>query len=758
MIIHKTIETLEAAVYLPFALAKLRWLAANADYSVAQTYIIDDVTVRIQHLPFIGQQYAKLSGGNSIKYEFFTSDAITSSGTYCSPGYNDPVLGPFVMGHATALKPFGVKLRPSMLASYDRLNDAPVLDLLPASTALPQWVSRRSFNDQKVAFAQEYLTTSVKVGADKVLYTTTPAAGQQMLQHNPSSPRVAGLSSIGLSPDIGWDIRNPVYQNHKLLDRVQPLLPPPYWWRRGTVIQAKDSDGALHPIKVVTDSMSNFYFFRLNLPKSELLNASGSDDWYAPSSKVKKISAASFLPSWVETPTVDTASPWPTHGTFTGAGPVSTVFATTAPYPYTPSAFVPGGDAWVGAQIDDTIQNCEYLWTFHPDGTEASAIVHENKGAAEYVVPGTSTVNPVRTMRWGFGNLWIPSAVEAANSSYFAGHGGLQDVDVRVRGLLSVGISVSVTGDGLTDFIVSVTPKMEIRGRHYVDVAYAMARTELLAKGVHRGDLLTSELELFGATPYGLYADRYNLLTVRNTTAGVESAPLIRWRMDAFSSTLPAQSSITVTDYGSTAVKRATIFSPMGTYTYSYLGNSVVAADLKSLSFVVAVTGTTGVVDARGSRGLHLFLYGALAKQAGNIGVGPITDFPDASTLFKLPVYPSIGDLYGVGGDPYDFYEAYSAGQAEAFTTRAPYLLTVHPEGHYAAYATTWMQSSTMPVDPVIDVIGYWGADTSGVPAYIETTHAQMFNAAFSQSRQYMDYQYGNPFAVGVFATAGVWV
>lgn len=769
MIVHKIVETAEAAVYLPFAEAKLRWLAQNAPYAVVQNYTIGDVTIRIEHNPSIGQQSLRLSGGAGVKYEFFTSDARPY-----------PFDAARCYGHTTNVRIGKSAQSSGMAASWDALNGAPLYNP-PATSgeALANWVGIHSYNKQKVSFVQNYTTTVDVTGKTTLHYTTVPVTAIPLLSNRSVNAGASFEEAVGYAypskynVDITWGVGNPVYKDGKEVALLQPLLPPPYWWRRGTVILAKDALGGVHPITVVTDNMSNFHFFRTTLSDALTLGMEGTDVRFVPEANRITVNASSFLPSWVELPTVNTMKPpglvmapqWAQNYSF----------PTSAQYAYVSDPDMPGGDVWAGsANRDDRVQECHYLWVFNSDGSAASAQVRENKGDIKYggltheFVAGTKTA---KVMRWGFYNMWVPPETEASDAGFFAAHGGLTTLQARVPGLISIKIDVNVTGDGPTDFTVAISPTLEIKERWFMDVAYAMNHPKLVAKGIKADDLLTTELELYGPTDPIDIAGQFPIITscpivsVRNMAAGENSTPLIQFGISNGLNDLsgadyagtPRDASIYSSAYVdwrslggvSGAVAKVTV-TPW--FTQSGYGREIHASDLKALAFVFAdysFDGGSGSIPV--TSGLRLFMFGDEIEHVGTPPVAEQYAPPNlANYPTKLPIYP-INDLYA---GPYGFYALYSSC-AELCTTEAHLqVLNVHPTGNFSVYAD-------VPYNPdfgVLDIIAFCTNKPDGTVVYNKTTHRAMFNAAFKQTRNYADYQYDAIYGVGGFATAGMWL
>lgn len=783
MIVHKIIETAEAAVYLPFAQSKLRWLARNATYAVVQNYVVDDITIRIEHNPSIGQQSLRLSGGAGVKYEFFTSDARPY-----------PFEAPVYYGHTTNVTIGKTFVRSKMAASYNKLNDAPLCNP-PATSgaALANWVGIDAYNKQKVSFVQNYTTTISDTGKTTLHYTTVPVTAIPLLANRPVNAGSSFEEVVGhafpssYNVDIGWDVGNPVYKDGGRIALLQPLLPPPYWWRRGTVILAKDALGGLHPITVVTDNMSNFHFFRTTLSSAHTLGMDGSDVRFVPESSRVTVQASTFLPGWVEQPTANTMKP--PGSVMAPQWLQNWGFPTSAQYAYTSDPAIPGGDGWAGsANRDDTVQECHYLWVFNSDGSAASAQVRENKGDIKYhgytheFVDGHYTA---KVMRWGFYNVWIPPETEASDAGFFAAHGGLTTLQARVPGLLSIKIDITVTGGGPTDFTVAISPTLEVKERWYVDIAYAMNHPKLAAKGIKPDDLLTTELELYGDNQLHDTEGQFTTMvscptfTIRNTTSGVDSVPLVQFGGTNSLNTLsgsdyadvPRDSSMITRTIASGANLGGVngdvyVVTVLPWFTQSGYGREILASDLKALAFVFADYSFNGGSNSIPvTSGIRLFMFG---EEISSVGEPPLAEqyAPPNLSLYptKLPIYP-IGDIF-VG--PYSFYSLYSAC-AEFFCSDWVHLniLNVHPTGNYSAYAT-------VPDNPdfgVLDIIASCTTNADGSVAYNKTTHKSMFNSAFAQTRDYSDYYSPGGYIAGVpasttggiypyggFATAGMWL
>ncbi len=767
MITHKIIETPEAAVYTPFALSKLRWMANNIKYAAVQTFIVGDVTIRLEHNPSCGYQIARLSGGVGVKYEFFTSDARPI-----------PIEAEYYYGHATRVTMGRAFARPKMINSYNGLNHAPVYNppFYVDPKAIVDWTTVNSVNKQKVSFVQYYTTTTSVEGKTTTHYTTVPVTAIPMLS-NHSVNAGASFYGYGDSPwtiqtqynvDIGWDIGQPVYKDGKQVAALQPLLPPPYWWRRGTVILAKDADGVTHPITVVTDNMSNFHFFRTTLGDEFTVGMEGTSVRFVPEVNRVTISASSFLPDWVEVPSTSTMKP---PGLVLSRGQLENPFPTAPQYEYTSDTSMPGGDVWAGSENrDDTVQECHYLWVFNSDGSAASAIVRENRGDIKYGGVNQEFLDGnkvAKVMRWGFYNTWIPPETEASDAAFFAGHGGLITLKARVPGLLSIKIDVLVTGDGPTDFTVSITPTLEIKDRWYMDVAYAMNHAKLVEKGVKVDDLLTTELEIYcdnNDLPTGSPTEipggaGCSTVTIRNMSSGTDSTPLLQFGL--ISSREYPDSPRSSFIAAGVAAARAQLGGVDGwvldvrlspNFPQSGYVREFVASDLKALAFIFADYSFADVLgNMLETAGMRLFMFG---EEIYSSGAPPRQEeyAPHDLSMYpvKLPIYPSADEAIG----PYPYYAFYSS--CAEFCTVAVHLavLNVHPDGHFSAYANLYDN----PTYGTVDIIAYC-ASGSGVPVvYNKTTHRSMFNEAFKQNRGYEVYETGKIYSDGGFATVGMWL
>jgi hypothetical protein len=768
VITHKIIETPEAAVYTPFALSKLRWMANNIKYAAVQTFIIGDVTIRLEHNPSCGYQIARLSGGVGAKYEFFTSDARPI-----------PLYAEYYYGHVTRVTMGRASARSKMINSYNGLNHAPVYNppFYVDPKAIVDWTTVNSVNKQKVSFVQYYTTTTSVEGKTTTHYTTVPVTAIPILSNHSVNAGASFDSFAGTNwttqtqydVDIGWDVGQPVYKGGKQVALLQPQLPPPYWWRRGTVILAKDADGVTHPITVVTDNMSNFHFFRTTLGDEFTAGMEGTPVRFVPEVNRVTINASSFLPDWVEVPSTSTMKP---PGLVQGGGWLHLYSFPTAPqYEYTSDTTMPGGDVWAGSENrDDTVQECHYLWVFNSDGSAASAIVRENRGDIKYGGANQEFLNGRRVakvMRWGFYNVWIPPETEASDAAFFAGHGGLITLKARVPGLLSIKIDVLVTGDGPTDFTVSITPTLEVKDRWYMDVAYAMNHAKLVEKGVKVDDLLTTELEVYGDynSSYFISSTEFPrvggcpTVTIRNMSNGTDSTPLLQFGLlsspdypDApRSSSMGAQVRVEADSLGQVAGWVFSVFL-IANFPQSGYGRDFVASDLKALAFIFADYSFADVYgDIPEIAGMRLFMFGEEIYSSGTPPRKEEYAPHDLSTCpVRLPIYPSDDESIG----PYPYYAFYSSC-AEFCTIAVRYaVLNVHPDGHFSAYANLYDN----PTYRTVDIIAYC-ASGSGVPVvYNKTTHRSMFNAAFKQNRGYEVYETGKIYSDGGFATAGMWL
>lgn len=797
------IDSVEAAKYLPFAknIARRRVQFGNfTDWK-------DMGDARIEVKCVNGLCSITITGAPGVRYEFFATDKISFDGGYGTPPYVGSFSNSYVCGHSCIAYGREDGFRATMGSSWTSLNDAPFLDpRYPKATDAPKWIGRPSYNNQKIAFHHGYTVRHKTSKLDRVEYSTTPAAGQAAIAHNrqvPTGTFTLNANRAELGGDVGWDVHQPTYRNSVLASTLQPLLPPPFWWRRGTTVIAKDDKGVEHAFSVVTDAMSNFYFFRTYLGNEHTVAQDPYVERYVPSGSYVKVSAQSFLPAWVELPTVDTMRPYGDSGVnFLGYDPATAAFQfdfpTSPVRPYTSASWMPGGDVWAGSAIDNVVQVCEYLWVFNSDGSEAAAIVHEDKGPATYpqwsadVDPANPPPNDeINVMRWGNSDLWVLPKTVTEKQSYLDAHGKLETIHIRQRGLIAVSISIAIHGDGPVDFTPTVTVNREIRDRHFLDVGFAINHPTLSQKGVTRDALIAAEVEIYlkdnTVTKYDADLETYNLFTVRNLALGDTPAPLVRWAMSTFKfnsthirkvACVDLGNLARVTQHGSTlqVPPYGGLSFPSGDYDFNmqhhellftfkppfdtdpsgYYGNGISAMDLKSLSFVV----TTNSSPHLSNRGVHLYVFGDLMQSSGPSPSSELSNFPDVATMLLVPESPSEQELIdaGVAGFvPYDYWVRYDVMARFMAPSQATHLLDVHPSGHYSAYAQYWASGSQIP-DPVIDVVAHCSVDSDGRVKYRTTSHRALFNKAFAQQREYADYSVGGQYEFGMFASAGMWV
>lgn len=786
----------QAAPALAVGMSKLRELAKH-DYFVNQTFMVDGAMVRISHNPAAQAQYIHVTSAPTARYEFFTSDSGGEYDAYESPGFPG-----VIVGHAAKVNFKTTSYSAAMLISYNGLNNAPVFDpgssLIQGGWPYTAWVSRFAYNDQRIQPFTEYTVSTT----GKLLYTTFPVKGAPTSFNLPATygTAYAAQYGYGLSSDVGWDVRQPVYRGGKLLASLQPLLPRPYWWRRGKTVEVRDENGVAHPFSIVTDAMSNFYVFRTNLSSDNTLKHDGYDAWYVTPGNYRKIPAASVLPEWAEVPTINTMREgryrplfalvpvWDMEGVVvTHEATLPTGASTTVE----PQTGLPGGDPWAGSPRigTDVYQEWEHLWSFNSDGTAASAIVVENCGVARYPMyaetdtnPISNYMHPIKTMRWGFPDVIVPPLTESANGG-FAANGGLKDHPIRRRGLASVSIAITVTGDGPMDFTATVTPTGGVKDKYYTDVAYAMDLPELAAKGVAKDALLTTELEVFRRAAdglpilqptsnlgeqslYGVYTTRCDGVIVQRWLMAQFDRYYVNSHRGYLSNFRISNWAIEGSPYGRTIEEDLPLNAMMytilthgpnnldGSIGPMYLGTTLIADDLKSLSFIVRTSEDS--VYLKG--GLHLYVKGSLVESSGNVGVGSLVPPEDIDTLVKLPIYP--GDANGLHVTwpevviPYDYLAMYNQFYSHTISTRPVSFVNTHPSGSYSAYAHhVNVFSSWAGPDLVIDTIVY-----NSDKGQVKTTHREAFNSAYEQSREYADNLAGASNAFGRFGTGGTWV
>ncbi len=808
MITHKIIFSPDAAKALPFALSKLKFLRENAFYAVTHSYTVNGVNVRIKHLPHAGHQFVYLGGGGSKRYEFFTSDSATRSGKYCSPGYDNP---PTIVGHATlsVFSPQGDRHAP--IYSYSSLAGA------SPDPLTFNWQSRHSVGLQRFYGTKAYAVSS----SGRLVYTTVSGSRRPPWSHHPEM--FGAINPPNIDEDFrmdnwaGWGEHQTIYANGAAVARLQPLLPAPYWWRTGATALVKDATGKIHTFFITTDAMSNFYVFRASLGSEHTVSLEpGSEKFVLPSGYIK-IPASSFLPSWVEQPSIDTMRteqgvPFQSENpidSYEGERFPSTSIPTSAPKPYTLSAEIPGGDVWAGGAMDDKEQSCDYLWAFNSTATEASAVVFEGKGdlfipiRAQGVFEGF--MERAQVLRWGYPDVLVPQKV--GGNPFFAAHGGLKTLKVRRRAVLSVSIGITVFDDSPLGFSVSITPVSSVKNRFFTEVAYALDNADLVTKGVLKDHLLTTEIARY-KEPYlprevatllvrnhtaGQVVSEWRMYNLSHMSAGLTSDPILTesgMRIDPFGDPPDHDYGTTYAGGGLPSTEHVDINAflynvfihgpggykyyaedqflpgyPEGYYHPHYWGNQIVASDLKGLAFIIrtsqnndtpaAATEFSGE-DPRFYGGLHLYAWGALDARVsiGNAGTNMLKF--DGTTMPYVEPYPDGASAEGLlNGYPCsEEYIKYNYLFDRMTSLRPTGFVEAHPEGHYSAFAQYVTPWKRYEGPELhIDTIACNTAD-----GYIYATHKEAFNKAFSQSREYSDCILGGINAFGQMATGGIWL
>lgn len=502
MIVHKIVTSPEAAVYLPFAMSKLRWMETNVKYAVSQTYIVNGVEIHIYHNPFTKQQYARLAGGGYAAYEFFTTDTFVYDPFPGTPPHTVPT-NAYTCGHLTQLR-LGPTLQPRKVVSYTGLDNAPITSYLDgAKGALLQ----NAFNDQKIEFRQNWTTgaESVPLPAvpDPELMTLSVTCTPDIYPPYYLMRQQTIENAARMLGDIGWDLRQTVFQKHAKKAIATVMTPAPKWWRRGTTL--KTSRGL---VVVVTDSFNNFYFFKLSdasQDSSLKVYTTLGEMSYIPLDKCVIVGQEAYMPSWAARCTDDSLVAMPYSLQAASSGNVWNFPDLPVAPPdavlLDPSFAQQGWSS--SAPKSAVFQVNQALWNFSADGSKAVAVVGYDRGPQMWQplrfeegkpYMRFQPLEPVVTARYcslSVADVRIPAELQ----SQFPPELGLYPQNLVTPALVEVNIFAEIDDKG--ELTASVTLRSSDKDAWYVNADYAYRHPDLKALGVNEGDLITGEIRCY---------------------------------------------------------------------------------------------------------------------------------------------------------------------------------------------------------------------------------------------------------------------
>lgn len=882
--VHKVLTGEGSGMYLPFALARLRFLVSMTSNPVVQSFVIGAATVRVEANAAIDQHYVYIDAGGRPVYEFFTTDRVTTDGGVGTPPYNTDLYGSYVCGHTTQVS-LGQTLTPRKVGSYTELDGASEKSYLDGAEGL---VTEAAFNNQKFQPVQQWTTrdSDREVGVTSLMTLSVRCRPDTNLPEYGNQYQIA-RNDTGLLGDVGWDLRQTVFQGHKRVTAAVPLLEAPLWWRRGTTVLV---DG--HMVSVVTDAQNNFYFFKTGeQPADEdnsMSSTQGTIKYLDLSDGVIKVSAADYMPEWVAAATDDTQVSSPgglgrvqedsQYQTWSFTSLAESEFPKTE---HSPNPSLPGSDPWGAAAPSHALyQMNQALWNFSSDGKKAVAIVGYDRGFREWQpveftgdVEHTFNGGPVTTnfkyaplermrqLRYnGFGmlDLQVPEKLHTAGE--FSASGPIE-AKVVTPALLELSLDISVSEDGVLS--ASVTVLQEDKDRWYVNAAYAYKHPDMLAKGVGENALVTGEIcsYVYGtledrATPEIAHDSTYypescfvlstykirsggtdiHEFTISNSWSEVYRGILFPTysfnRGDTIYAPLhlqdyksnvptvnvpnePGHPDVQVCIYGGLNQKQdgswevcQIHYDTMNVKSYvcshpftggiqaslrNFWAGDVLdleeprrvavtswlaAVDLRCLLFVWN-TGWVGIDDTEVTYGCATYLHGSFVEESGERGKDVLEFEVEATAVDErlIKIYPKSADIEA--NCQHDNIQAYIDPQnPSSLLGRKTESVRILSINCYSAPHSALDGSETYPVNvvssapngsyathtnyppwPTVDKVVYSYLDENQQLATTQTTHLELFNKAYNQSRTYDLYGADDrEFGIGSIVSAGAWV
>jgi hypothetical protein len=791
-------------------------METNVKYAVSQTYMVDGVEIHIYHNPFTKQQYVRLVGGGYAAYEFFTTDAFVYDPFPGTPPHNIAT-DAYTCGHLTQLR-LGPTLQPRKVGSYTGLDGAQLVSYLDGAHGA---LLDTAFNDQKLEFRQGWTVGTepqpLPVVPDPELMTLSvtcsyDARAPYYLQHQQTIGSAAHL--IG---DVGWDVRQTVFQKHKKLVSATPLLSAPKWWRRGTTLK---TSGGL--VGVVTDSFNNFYFFKISDVSTDptlTVKATTGEVSYIPLDKCIVVCQDAYMPAWVSRCTDESLAAFPASLQGEGNNYAMKPFA-VAPPSFYPDPGVPR-DAWGSSAPQSAVyQTNQSLWNFSSDGRKAVAIVGYDRGLQQwqplrYVEtndrPQWQPLEPVVTAQYSSDSVY-DVRIPAELAPQFSTALGLRQRHVITPALLELNITAQIDEGGVLTATVGV--RSYDREAWYVNADYVYRHPDLAAIGVHEGDLVTGEVRCYTHNSLAPVSDVYlpesvdvistyrvrkGSTTLLEVATGItapsgspyDGVPVSSIAIPTVTKCTPYGNCFQVYAYGGVNKTGPNTFEVCaikdnggGNYSYTcsnpfvgsiptYVGNPVVppvfsavvsACDLRSLSFVFS----TWSYNTKETRGLVVYKRGVVdysSTDALMYTSFSASEWVDANVLKVYPTSAEI-ELYAprvllgnVDGRVTESMRMIGVDNyTVAHTALGPWNgaalahLSTHPNGSFAACV------DSDGIFGVYDKIEY-SYVKNGVLHTSLSTHADMFNKAFHQTRQHSDYGSATAtFEYGSFGFSGGWV
>lgn len=718
MPIHKIING--DGKYLPFALSKLRQLAAQAAAGsgyAARKFYVDDGSI-IQLSVAGEQQYINMT--SSLRYEFFASEHIFSD-SFASPGYEGLITDPAILGGT------GFVVGSIVRAMPDPTDPLPVSSqALPLDGDTPEWriapgdegtFHKTVGNPDLMPIAQypitptayaihksfEYTNWPGNSNASLVISTQCMAPGLNNQSGFLSAYAWSRLENVGaFTADYGLDVWPALYDSKGSKAGGPAYEDPNIWWRRAAVQTAGG-----RRFFICTDNVGRFQVY----PVKDYVAELGDDFRYLPPTAVKQFTPP--YPAWVTLPTIGT-----------------------------PQA-----------------KTASWLWAFNKDATRCVTCAF-NSVPSEFLKPHHLRVA---------GMTALPEDPDT---------GDWITAREDIPGLVEFEIAITVTGPGDMDFDVEFSLGREMysldSGRFIFDAAYTLK--DQGSMDVPEDMLITAEVECFtsvggyeagpvaaplsptaialrGPGPQSVQAARrvesflvVNVHNVPDRNGPVEMIRRPMWKMDGcrfltadgvrrarLEAEWPYLEELYVGQLGPSSY---TVLSPPPPVDAAagWLGR-IFALELRTMSLNYQLTD-----QIAGQMTQELWVYNEKVKEFVS-PYGPPSAGPYAPCTEKIPSSATHLHQYMLGA---------------SLNTQWGSGFVIHPAGHW---------SHSMPR-------GGEGADVVKFKGRNETTHRELFNAAFRQTRPYSFYQgyydpetreFGAGFAgtnddLGSFRTTGVFI
>lgn len=777
-----------AEMYLPFALSKARYYAAN--WTAPRFYTIHGDGVRITiNVPTADYAQVTVFAEGGAVYDYLTTDKIEEW-----PGFG-PI--PSVGGSYTRVT--GVRAQPITSSS---IGTPPDWDATQFPARLPTFPTN---NRQRV---QQYTWWPFSTAADKTLRATVDNYFMESAISVPTLSNVfdgrrrfSGLTYINTLgyvteayaryyPDILFDILPVHYSRGRTLG-MAPEVKGPLWWRRAAVRKVSHPIHGTRTFVVATDANSNFYAYPLIEGRAgTYLTGAG---WYVQDSARQDVAPTVFLPAGVVQPTVTSMLPIPdVLQYYVDLGGNRVLY-----YIHIDPAYAPldgAGESPIGElpgwTTTDLMQQNHYLWVFNNDCTKAAAVVNVDEYDRWVSETAYSVVTPRPYKFLKNYSPWIrvPYHTENDRAAEIAAIGGTAQMTIVRRAVVEVDIDIVLTGAGVMDFTFSVAHARTLEDQCFVDADYAFNDPRLVTAGAAPGELLVATFDRYvrddGTTIGEGTPAAWNstISTVAGTVRSVDylcmkkanGALLKSFKLNEAREVV--QFNLIADDYlpdwtpSPTPYGRNTTINKDYTFDTAYalvnyrkhLG-AILALDLRSMSVVISgITSPTPTSPITLVSGVNYATVSyAFAQKIDD-------PYPAVTSYIDTPV-PPVGPPGYYSLLPYDYkgvVGAYAddtntqwldgfhmALNVATFNAHAFRQLATHPDGH-AAFAAVVQDDSTGY--QAVDFVRRATKRPTGLTVE-NAAHLASFNAAFDQTRAYTQYRRTELYDPGWIKNYGIW-